>query len=65
MTKKRTTKTKINKETYGDQNFRGNGKLLCYLCSTPVRDHPLAVGSCPFPPNPVPVDQQRSGRGTT
>jgi hypothetical protein len=27
------------KETYGDPTFRGSGKLKCYICGEPYRDH--------------------------
>ncbi len=61
MGKRTSPVTNRNRATYGDSNFKGTGKLLCYFCDRPIRDHPQ-IGPCPFPQTDSP--RTPSGRGT-
>jgi len=48
MGKRTSPITDRNRDTYGDSTYKGNGKILCYICDQPVRDHPQ-IGPCPYP----------------
>lgn len=61
MGKRTTPVTKRNRGTFGDHNFKGTGKLRCYICNRPIRDHPV-IGPCPFPQTKTP--RTPSTRGT-
>jgi len=62
MPRKKSARTARNSATYGDHLFPGNGTLKCHLCSTPLRDHPIAQ-ECPYEFNPLNAPtSQKAGR---
>lgn len=40
------TPMKQRPDNYGDNDFRGRGRIMCKVCGEPLRDHDR-IGPCP------------------